>query len=234
MPTLSAKVRKILGRKVKSLRGKGIIPAILYGKKIKSLPLEIDLKSFKKIYQEVGKTSLIDLEIKGSEKEEKKKISVLIHEVDLDPLTGEVIHVDFYQPILTEEVEATVPLVFVGEAPAVKNLGGTLIKEIQELQVKALPQKIPHEIKVDISKLETFEDEILIKDLEIPEGVKIDREPEEIVAVITPPEDVEKELEEPIEEKVEEVKEVKEKETKEEEEEKKGQKEEQEKKKESS
>ena len=90
-------------------------------------------------------------------------------------------------------------------------MGGTLIKEIQELEVKALPEKLPHEIKVNIENLKTFEDEILIKDLKLPEGVKIQREPDEIVAVVTPPEKVEEELEKPIEEKVEEVEKVEEK-----------------------
>ncbi|GAI38315.1 unnamed protein product, partial [marine sediment metagenome] len=112
--------------------------------------------------------------------------------------------------------EVAVPIVFEGEAPAVKELDGTLVKEIQEVEIKALPQNLPHEIKVSIENLKTFEDEILIKDLKLPEGVKIQKEPNEIVAVVTSPEKVEEELEKPIEEKVEEVEEVEEAEEKEE------------------
>jgi len=200
MLTLKAQKREVIGKKVNKLRQKSILPAVLYGPKIKNLSLEIDLKEFNNIYKKAGESSLISLVIND------KKFPVLIHEIKKDPITGGSIHVDFYQPILTQEVEATVPLVFEGASLAVKDLGATLIKEIQELEVKALPEKLPHEIKVNIEKLKTFEDEILIKDLELPEGVKVQREPNEIIAIVVPPEKVEEELEKPIEEKVEEVK----------------------------
>ena len=204
MLSLSAKIRKDLGKKVKNLRKGGILPGVLYGPKIETRPLGIDLKEFEKIYKEAGESSLISLEISG------KKALVLIHEVKLDPLTEKPIHVYFYQPSLEEEVTAEVPLVFEGEAAAVKDLGGTLVKNISGVEVKALPQNLPHEIKVNINCLKTFEDNILIKDLLIPKDVKILKEPGEIVAAVSPPEKVE-ELEKPIEEKVEEVEKVEEK-----------------------
>lgn len=212
MFTLSAKIRKEIGKKVKALRRRGLLPAVLYGPKIKNENLEIDLKEFEKIYQKAGESTLISLEIE----EKKKKYLVLIHEIERDPLEGEIIHVDFYQPSLDEEIEARVPIVLEGESPAVKNLGGTLIKNISEIEVKALPKNLPKEIKVNIKKLETFEDHILVKDLEISPEVKILKEPEEIVASIASPTKVEEELEKPIEEKVEEVEKVKKEEKKEE------------------
>jgi len=202
MLILKAKIRKELGKKVNLLRKKGILPAVLYGPKTKSQAIEVDLKEFKKVFEEAGESSLISLQLDKTER------LILIHEVRQDPLSGEPIHIDFYQPILTEEVEATVPLVFEGESPAVKELEGTLVKEIQELTVKALPQNLPHEIKVNIDGLKAFEDEILIKNLELPKDVKIKREPDEIVAIVTPPEKVEEELEKPVEEEVEEVEKV--------------------------
>ena len=205
MLSLSAKIRKEFGKKVKVLRKKGILPGVLYGPKIETSPLEIDLKEFEKIYKEAGESSLISLEI------DKKKFLVLIHEVKLDPLTEKPIHVDFYQPSLEEKVTAEVPLVFEGEAPAVKDLGGTLVKNISEVEVKALPQNLPHEIKVNIDRLKTFEDSILIKDLIVSKEVKILKEPKEVVVAVSPPEKVEEELEKPIEEKVEEVEKVEEK-----------------------
>jgi len=140
--------------------------------------------------------------------EKKQKFLILIHDIQFDPLTEKPIHIDFYQPELKEEVEVTVPLIFEGEAPAVKNLGGTLIKEISEIEVKAKSQNLPHEIKVDIGSLKTFEDNIKISDLKVPEGVKILKGPEEIVVSISRPEKVEEELEKPVEEKVEEVEKV--------------------------
>lgn len=214
MLVLSAKIRKDSGKKVKNLRKNGLLPGVLYGPKIKEAqPLAVDLKQFEKVYQEVGESGLISLEIEG----QKEKIPVLIHEVSRDPLTEKPIHVDFYQPKLEEEVEVVIPIIFEGEAPAVKDLGGTLVRNISEVKVRALPQNLPHEIKVNIESLKTFEDYILIKDLKLPEGVKILRGAEEIVASVSPPEKVEEELVKPIEEKVEEVEKVEEKKKEEEE-----------------
>jgi len=99
-------------------------------------------------------------------------------------------------------------LVFEGESEAVNNLGGTLVKNLFEIEVKSLPQNIPSQIKVDIGKLNTLEDEIFVRDLIVPENVELLREPDEIVATISVPEKVEEELEKPIEEKVEEVERV--------------------------
>lgn len=246
MLSLIVEKRKILGRKVKSLRKNGILPAVLYGPKIAPLPVQIDLKEFEKVYKGAGESSLITLVITKSKKTsfpfppsssgdglegedevstsspsleiDKKGVPVLIQEVVKDPLTEKLIHVDFYQPSLEEEIEANISLVFEGESLAVKDLGGTLVKNIYEVEVKALPQNLPHEIKVDIEKLKTFEDNILIKDLIVSKDVKILKEPDEIVALVAPQKEIEEELEQPIEEKVEEVERVEKKKEKTEEE----------------
>jgi large subunit ribosomal protein L25 len=182
-------------------REENTLLGVLYGPKIKNVSLKLDLKDFEKTYKEAGESSLLSLDVDG------KEYLVLIHDVKNDPLTMRPIHVDFYQPILTEEVEASVPLIFEGESLAVKDLGGTLIKEIQEIEVKALPQKLPHEIRVDISVLKTFEDEILVKDLKLPEDVKVEKDPEDMVALVSPPQK-EEELELPSEEEAEKVEKV--------------------------
>lgn len=205
MIILSAKIRKELGKKVKKARKKGIIPAILYGPKTENIPLEINLKEFEKVYQQAGESSLIQLQV------DKKNFLVLIHALEIDSISQKPIHIDFYQPKLDEEITVTIPLVFEGVSPAVKELGGTLIKNIHQLEVKALPQNLPHEIKVDISALKTFEDVVTIKDLVMPQGVKILKEPNETVAFVAELEKVEEELKKPIEEKVEEVEKVEEK-----------------------
>ena len=207
MLVFTAEIRKIFGKKVSILRKKGILPAVLYGPKIKSQAVEVDLKEFKKVFKEAGRSSIIKLKIKSPESKTEER-SILIKKATSDPLTGEFLHVDFYQPILTKEVEATVPLVFIGEPPAVKELSGTLVKEVQELTVKALPQNLPPEIKVSVEGLKTFKDEILIKDLELPKDVKIKKELDEIVAFVAAPKKIEEELEKPVEEKVEEVEKV--------------------------
>ncbi len=218
MLSLSAEIRKEVGKNIKPLRAEGKLPAVLYGPKIKNISLELDYRDFEKVFKEAGESSLISLEIKG----EKKTYQVLINDVQEDSLTSKFLHVDLYQPSLKKKIEAKVPLVFEGEAEAVKNLEGTLIKNITEVEVKALPQNLPHEIKINIEKLKTFEDHIKISDLEISEEVEILKDAEEIVASVFPPTKVEEELEKPIEEKAEEVEKVEEEKKKEKEEEKEG------------
>jgi len=202
MITLKAKIRKEIGRKVKKLRAKGILPGVLYGPKTESQRLEISREDFKEVYHQAGESSLISLEA------DAKKYLVLIHQLQTDPITLNPIHVDFFQPSLTEEIVAKVPLVFEGEAPAAKELGGTFVRNISEVEVKALPQNLPHEIRVDISSLLTFENSILIKDLKLPESVKILKGQEDIVAFVASPEKVEEELQKPITEEIEEIKTV--------------------------
>jgi len=204
MLKVKAKIRKSIGRNVKSLRKTGSLPAILYGPEIKNQSIEIDANEFNEVYQKAGESSLIELAIEGA----KKKNLVLIYDIQTDPLSGKPDHIDFYQPLLTEEVEVMVPLVFEGDSLAVKDLGGTLVHEIQEIEISALPEDLPHEIRVDIGVLKTFEDEISVKDLKLPKGVKIKRSQDDIVATVVPPTKVEEELAKPVEEKVEEVEKV--------------------------
>jgi len=205
MLSLKAKIRKETGKQVEKLRKKGQIPAVLYGPKIENLSLEIGLKEFTKAFQEVGESSLVKLEVGD------KNFLVLVHALEIDALSQKPIHIDFYQPKLDEEITVSVPIVFEGESPAVKGLGGTLVKNIHQVEVRAFPQNLPHEIKVNVGKLEKFGDNILIKDLVLPEGVKVLKGPEDIIVLAAEPQKVEEELAKPIEEKVEEVEKVEEK-----------------------
>ncbi len=202
MLSLQAKIRQIKGKKTKNLRNKGVLPGVLYGQKMKNADLEISMKEFEKVYREAGESTLVSLEI------EDKKALVLIHELQRNPLTNEFVHIDFYQPSLKEEIVVKIPIVFEGESPAAKESGGTLVKNVSEVEVKALPQNLPHQINIDVTSLKTFEDNILVKDLKVPEGVKILKEGETILAFVAPPEKIEEELVKPIEEKVEEVEKV--------------------------
>lgn len=217
---LNAKIRKILGKKVKTLRKKGILPACLYGYKVEPLSLEIDKRDFEKVYKQAGESTIIELKIEGGASETRPK-PVLIHDLTKDPVTDEFLHVDFYQVKLDKPIVAEVPLVFEGEAPAVKEKEGILVKNITSVEVESLPLDLPHDIKVDLSGLKTFEDKILIKDLAISEKVKIKAPEEEVVVLVMPPrakEELEA-LEEKPEEKVEEVEKVEEKKEEKEEEE---------------
>jgi len=207
MLNLTAEIRKEAGKNTDKLRKEGKLPAVLYGYKAKNLPLQLDYREFEKVYEEAGESSLISLEVEG----EKKPFQVLIYDFQKDPLSGQFTHVDLYQPSLKKKIETNVPLVFEGEPGAVKNLDGTLVKNISEVEVRSLPHNLPHELKVNVEKLETFEDHVKISDLVLPEGVEVLKDPEEIIALVVPPTKVEEELEKPIEEKIEEVEKVEEK-----------------------
>lgn len=199
---IKLKTRKKLG-KVNSIRADRKIPCILYGPGIKkSMPLEVDYKGFKEAYSEAGGSTIVELDIDG-----KDKKNVLIKDIQIDPITSDYIHIDFYQINMKEKITANVELNYVGVSKAVKDLAGILIKNLNEIEVKCLPADLPKEINVDISVLKTFDDFIKIKDLEISNKIEISANAGDIVATVTPPR-TEEELEaldSEVEEKVDEV-----------------------------
>lgn len=202
MIEFKAQPREILGKKVKKLRKAGLIPAVLYGHKVKSQPLTVEQKEFHHIFSQTGETSILSLLVGD------KKHNVLIHDLTRHPLSGEILHIDFYEVRMDEKLKAKIPLVFAGESLAIKSEGGVLVKAVQEIEVEALPQDLPKEISVDISSLNTFEDKIQIRDLNVATGVKILAESDEMVASVVPPRS-EKELEEMAAKPSEEIGEVK-------------------------
>lgn len=195
--TLAAKKRGIYGKAVRKLRKSGVLPAVLYGHGVPSTALEIFQRDFLRVFREAGENTIVTLTIEEDGRQDVR--NVLIHDVATDPITGMPIHVDFYQVRLDEKVKVAVPLVFVGESPAVKHEGGVLVKALQELEIEALPANIPEEITVDISSLATFEDAIYVRDLAIPEGVEVLVPGDSAVASVQPPRTEEelKALEEP-------------------------------------
>ena len=199
---LKAEKRELSGKKTELLRDKGILSVVAYGPKQENISLEVNLREFGKIFKDVGYTGLVNLEFNG------KKMPVLIRDLQYNPISNEIVHVDFYAPDLTQTTEVSVPLVFVGESLAVKDLHGEFVRNIDKLDIEALPQDIPHEIQIDISVLNTFEDRIFAKDIKLPNGVKLLEDPEQIIALVTAHEEVEQELEKPIEENVESVEKI--------------------------
>lgn len=176
---LSAKLRDILGKKVSDLRKGGELPAVVYGGKDGSKCLTLNLIEFKKVLKDAGESSIISLDLDG------KKTDVLIHEVQFGPVSDEPVHVDLYIVSQDKEIEVDVPLVFEGVPPAVKEIGGSLVKVLHELPISALPKNLPHDIKVDVSTLKILDDQILVSDLKLPAGVKAMVEDSEVVASIT-------------------------------------------------
>lgn len=177
--TLQAQPRELTGNKVRSLRRSGVVPAVIYGHNVPSKNLAVDAKTFEKVYRHAGESTLVDLKVG-----EAAPVKVLIQDVAKHHITLKPIHVDFYQVSMTEKLTADIPLKFIGEAPAVKELGGVLLKNVQEVKVQCLPQDLVHEIEVDIASLKTFKDAIAVKDLRVPSGIAILTKPEEVVALV--------------------------------------------------
>lgn len=212
---LNAKIREVVGKKVKGLREQNLIPAVIYGKDFESRNLVLEYLPFERAFREAGKSSLIELKI-----DESTPIKVLIHGVQKDPISEKIIHVDFWKVRMTDKIAAEIKFKFVGESPAVKELGGILVKSLDAVKVECLPQDLVHEIEIDISPLKTFEDLICVKDVKFPDGIKVISNLDEVIATVAQPRTEEeiKELEAKPEEKVEEVEVVKKKKEVEEEE----------------
>ncbi len=184
-------------REVKSnlnkLRKSGKIPAVLYGHKVLSTPLTIDLGVFEKVLRKAGESTIIDLVT-----DDGKTHPVIIHDVQNHFLTNRPVHVDFYEVSMTEKLKAAVTLEFTGEAKAVKELGGVLVRILNGVEVECLPADLPHSFVVDISKLATFHDSITVADLAVSSKVKILTPAEEVIAKVQPPRDMEAELATPV------------------------------------
>lgn len=188
---IKAEKRSVVGRSMAGIRNQGLLPAVVYGRDFESTPIQVSSKDFEKVYSQAGESSLIYVDFDG------KPLPVIIYDVVRNPVSDKFIHADFYKVNLSEKIKADVQLVFTGEALAVKDLAGILVKNINEIKVEALPQDLPHEIEVDISGLKTFSDQILIKDLKLPKGVEVQAKPEEIIALVQEPisqEELEKQL----------------------------------------
>lgn len=179
--TLNVQKRDVTGRKVKQLRRDGILPANVFGKTIPSHSVQVDMKTFNRIYDAAGDTSVIELTIEG----DAKTYPVLVSEVQYNVLTGNPIHVDFHHINLKEKVEATIPLVIEGDAPAVDQKIGALMTLHSEVDVKALPMDLPEHIVVDVTTLTDLDQEIKVKDLKVDTSkVEITTDPELVVVKI--------------------------------------------------
>jgi large subunit ribosomal protein L25 len=166
--SLAAEIREVSGKKVHNLRTEGLIPAVLYGHKTENKNLVVKVIEFAKTFEAAGESTLIDLKV-GQE----KPVTVLIHDVQHDHLSNQIIHVDFYQVRMDEKITATVHLKLLGEAPAVKELGGILVTSMEHLEIKCLPGDLIKEIVVDLSGLKSFGDKILVKDLQVSDKVEV-------------------------------------------------------------
>lgn len=209
---LNAQKREIVGSGLNKLRNDGYIPAVLYGKGHENLNLQVPVKDFNKAFEMAGESTLIYLNVDG------QAFPTIIHDIARDPVKDNILHADFYKVRLDEKIKTKVPVVFEGQAPAVVELQGIFVRNINELEVEALPQNLPHEITINISTLKQFGDQILVKDIKLDSDVQIIADQDDIIATIQEPiseEELKADLEAPTT-AVEDVEEIK-KEKKEEE-----------------
>ena len=178
---LNASRREMLGSRVKQLRKSGYLPAVLYGKGQESIPLQVPVKDFKKAFESAGESTLIFVNVDG------QVYPTIIRDISRDAISDDILHADFYKVRLDEKIKAKVAVVFHGESPAVKDLGGIFVRNINELEIEAFPQDLPHEIVIDMSLLKVIGDQILVKDLKLDSKLKAVAEAEEIIATVQEP-----------------------------------------------
>ena len=177
---LSANTRTVLGNSVRKLRKQGLLPAVLYGQNFNSLPIQIDKKTFLKLYKQVGKTNVIDLSV------DSQTLPVIVQDLDIDPVFGDVRHVDFLVVNLKQKVKVTVPIQYIGTPIGVKQLGAVLTVNLDELEIEVLPEKIPDFITVDVTNLTNIHDSISVADLlQVAQDYEILNDPETILVSLT-------------------------------------------------
>lgn len=178
MLTLDIAKREKIGKASKR-REKGSMPAVFYGRKEKSTPVSLSQHVFEKVWKVAGESSVILLKGVGEDKE------ALIHEVDFHPVSGDPRHVDFYIIEKGKKVTVSVPLEFVGESLAVKELAGILVKVMHELEIEVLPKELPQHIEVNISRLKDFDSRVLVNDIKLPESATPTMPLDEVIALVS-------------------------------------------------
>jgi len=179
---LKAEPRTQTGRGLNALRGQGYVPAIVYGSRTVATPIQLEAKGLQKVLAKAGQNQLISLRIG-----DKEPVLALAREVQRDALRHHVLHVDFYQVVMTEKITAEVPLVLIGEAPAVESLGGILVHGLNTVEVQCLPGDLPSAIEVELSPLTELHDFLTVADLRVPSAVAILSDPDSVVARIEAP-----------------------------------------------
>jgi large subunit ribosomal protein L25 len=180
--TLQARVRERAPKsQMNEERKNGAIAAVMYGHGQAATMLWIERLAFEKLYAIAGESTIISLDISG------KKKNILVHDVSFDPLSHRANHIDFMEVKMNEIIEVAVPLEFVGVAPAVKELGGILIKTLEEVEVSCLPKDLPQHLSVDLQLLKTFDQSIHVGDIVLPEGVKMLTGADTVVATADEP-----------------------------------------------
>ena len=177
---LIATKRDVLGKKNRFLRRQGITPTHIFGHNIESQALQCDTTQLKRIIANAGTTRIISLKIDG----EKQSKSVFIREIQRDTVSKQLLHVDFYQVKRGEKIAVDVPIVLVGEAPAMKAKGRMLAYGITSLSIECLPENVPPQIEVDVNVLEELDQAIHVKDIVFDPDITVHADPEQLVVKV--------------------------------------------------
>jgi len=189
MLSLELEKRVAKGKKLAPFRKEGKLPVVVYGHGIKSsLDYFVSLKDFEKVYNDVGESSLVSLA------DGDKKRDVLVHDVARHPLSGRLLHADFLAIDVSKPVEVEVELNFVGVSPAVKNLGGILLRVMHTIEISVLPKNLPNELIVDLTKLENIDDQLEAKDIKLPEGATLITDSDETIVIVSEPKEEKEEV----------------------------------------
>lgn len=189
---LKALIREQTGKKANRLREEDKIPCVLYGHGIENKNITVEKRDLEKTYKAAGYSHLIDLDLGAG-----KPVKALIYDIQKDPVSDKIMHVDFYQVKEGEKITTEIPLEFINESPAVKALGAILVTNYNNINIKCLPNDLEKigKVQIDLSGLINFSDSIHIKDLQLPDGVEVIQSPDELIVIAT----------EPVEEKIEET-----------------------------
>lgn len=187
--------RDVVGKKVKRLRREGLIPANVYGRGLESVAIQVTRTDLAEVMRTAGRNEIVYLRLDGDEPR-----PTFVRQIQRNPITDAILHVDFYQISLMEKVEMEVPLSLVGTAPAEQTHGGTVLLNIDRITVEGLPTDIPSVIEVDVSGLEEIDAAISVAQLNVPAEVTLLTDPVQVVAKVAPPHVEKVEEEEEVEE----------------------------------
>jgi len=176
-------------RSPKQLRHAGVSPCVVYGSGLESTPIQCETNILQRTFGKAGESTIVELDLDG------KKIPVLFKAISFHPVSSRAMHADFYAVNMKEDIETSVPVTFTGESLAVKELGAIFVATMEEVTVRCLPSKLPHELVVDISALTEFHMSVHVSDLQVPAGVEVLDDPEAVLATVQQPREDEPEPE---------------------------------------
>lgn len=163
------------------LRRESKVPCNVYGNDMKATSLSADHNEIYKVYSQAGESTLVELTIDG------KKVPVLFHELQFDPVSDRITHVDFYAVNMKKEIDANIPVHIVGKSPAIADLGGILVMGHDHVKVMCLPANLPHALEVDISSIVEFDQHVSVKDIKVPTGVRIVDDADVVICSVQEP-----------------------------------------------